>query len=244
MLRPIVREDELSPPRLEGHDAAPMDVRLHNLSVVFRDRNGAAVPVLDIPSLTIAAGQQVCLVGGSGSGKTTLLNTVAGIVLPTAGQGLFDDTDVAAFSEARRDHFRAQHVGYVFQTFNLLQGLTALENVSLPAHFAGGSQAATRERARSLLERVGLSHRMDARPGTMSVGEQQRVAIARAVINQPTVVLADEPTANLDVKNGDEVLGLLKEAASEAQSILMLVTHEPRVQGYFEDVRPLQEVSR
>ncbi|MAB90587.1 MAG: ABC transporter ATP-binding protein [Planctomycetes bacterium] len=228
-----------------------MDITLEKLTVVFRDRSGAAVPVLDVPSLTIRAGQQVCLVGGSGSGKTTLLNTVAGIVVPTTGQVLFDDAgddkialDVASLSEAGRDHFRAQHVGYVFQTFNLLQGLTALENVSLPAHFAGRKQSEARERARSLLDRVGLSHRLDARPGTMSVGEQQRVAIARAVINEPTVVLADEPTANLDVANGDEVLGLLKDAASESESILMLVTHEPRVQEHFDDVRPLHEVSR
>lgn len=221
-----------------------MDIRLDNLKVVFRDRSGNNVPVLDVPSLNIDAGRQVCLVGGSGSGKTTLLNTVAGIVLPTSGRVLFDDTDVAALSEAQRDHFRAEHVGYVFQTFNLLQGLTALENVSLPAHFAGHRSAETKDRARALLDRVGLSHRLDARPGTMSVGEQQRVAIARAVINAPTVVLADEPTANLDVKNGDEVLELLKEAASESNSILLLVTHEPRVQEHFDDVRPLSEVSQ
>jgi len=111
--------------------------------------------------------------------------------------------------------------------------------VALPARFAGVRRAAARARAAELLDRVGLSHRAGARPGTLSVGEQQRVAIARAVINRPTVVLADEPTANLDVDNGDQVLSMLKEAASEAESVLLLVTHEPRVQGHFEDVREL-----
>ncbi len=219
-----------------------MRIRLQDVKVTFRDTQGHDVPVLDIPDFQVDAGHQVCLVGGSGSGKTTFLNTLAGIVVPTAGRVLFDDTDVARLTEARRDRFRARHVGYVFQTFNLLQGLTALENVALPARFAGVRRAAARARAAELLDRVGLSHRAGARPGTLSVGEQQRVAIARAVINRPTVVLADEPTANLDVDNGDQVLSMLKEAASEAESVLLLVTHEPRVQEHFEDVRELGEL--
>lgn len=219
-----------------------MDIRLEQLEVTYRDPTGKPVPVLNVPSLTIEAGRQVCLVGGSGSGKTTLLNTIAGIIQPTRGRVLYDDVEVSALSEARRDGFRARHVGYVFQTFNLLQGLSAVENVALAAHFAGLKGTAGTDRAKELLDRVGLAHRFDARPGTMSVGEQQRVAIARAVINKPTVVLADEPTANLDVTNGDEVLELLKETASEADSILLLVTHEPRVQAHFEDVRQLSEI--
>ena len=220
-----------------------MDIRLEELEVTYRDHAGQPVPILNVPSLTFEAGRQICLVGGSGSGKTTLLNTIAGIVQPTRGRVLYDDIEVSGLSEAGRDGFRARHVGYVFQTFNLLQGLTAMENVALAAHFGGTKGAEGKARARALLERVGLGHRLDARPGTLSVGEQQRVAIARAVINQPTVVLADEPTANLDVANGDEVLELLKEAASESRSILLLVTHEPRVQGHFDEVRPLAEIS-
>jgi ABC-type lipoprotein export system ATPase subunit len=218
-----------------------MDIRLEQLEVGYR---GGTKPVLRIERFDLAAGSQVCLVGGSGSGKTTLLNTVAGIVLPQAGRVLYDGQDITRLSEAARDRFRAAHVGYVFQTFNLLQGLSAVENVSLPASFAGVGHGVARERAVGLLDRVGLAHRRDARPGQMSVGEQQRVAIARAVVNRPTVVLADEPTANLDLTNGDEVLELLKEAASEASSILMLVTHEPRVQQHFERVLPLTEISR
>ena len=220
-----------------------MDIRLKELQVIYRGVGGHDTPVLDVPDFRIEAGRQVCLVGGSGSGKTTLLNTIAGIVRPTRGQVLYGDEDVAALPEARRDSFRARHVGFVFQTFNLLQGLTALENVALAAHFGGLKGQQGTERAMGLLRRVGLESRLDARPGEMSVGEQQRVAIARAVINRPTIVLADEPTANLDVDNGEQVLGLLKEAASASESILLLVTHEPRVRDHFEDVKSLEEIS-
>ncbi|MAG58423.1 MAG: ABC transporter ATP-binding protein [Planctomycetes bacterium] len=217
-----------------------MDIRLENLQVSYP---GHSTPVVDIPSLTVAAGRQICLVGGSGSGKTTLLNTLAGIVLPTRGSVLYDDMDIASLSEGRRDRFRAANVGYVFQTFNLLQGLSAMENVAIAASFGGVKASEAKTRAKDLLERVNLGHRLDSRPGTLSVGEQQRVAIARAVINRPTVVLADEPTANLDVENGDEVLELLKETVREAHSILVLVTHEPRVQSHFDDVQVLSEIS-
>lgn len=221
-----------------------MGIRLNDVKVVFRGPRGDAVPVLDIPQFAVDEGHQVALVGGSGSGKTTLLNVIAGIVRPTSGEVRVGETDVATLSEAGRDVFRAKNVGYVFQTFNLLQGLTALENVLLAQSFAGVRGKAALERGRALLDRVRLSDRHGARPGTMSVGEQQRVAIARALVNRPRIVLADEPTANLDEDNGDQVLDLLQEATREEGSILLLVTHERRVQERFANVVPLAELNR
>lgn len=210
-----------------------MAIHLEDLRVTFRDPRGEEVPVLNIPELTIDDGEQVCLVGGSGSGKTTLLNVLAGITQPTAGKVCYGAVDIAALTEAERDDFRAKHIGYVFQSFNLLQSLSALENVALAGTFGGLSRSESAARARRLLERVDLAHRLHARPGTLSVGEQQRVGIARALINKPNVVLADEPTANLDERRSDEVLALLEEIVAEEDATLVLVTHEARVRDRF-----------
>jgi len=212
-----------------------MAIRLEKVKVVFEDHLGKDVPVLDIEELELEEGAQICLVGGSGSGKTTLLNVLAGIVTPSVGKVLYGDRDIAALGEAERDRFRAENIGYVFQSFNLLQSLTAQENVAIAGTFGGLSRADADARARTLLERVDLKHRRTARPGTLSVGEQQRVGIARALINQPRVVLADEPTANLDHRRADEVLGLLEEIVAEEKSTLVLVTHEERVMSRFAD---------
>ena len=221
-----------------------MAITLEKLAVTFRDAAGRDVPVLNIDHLAVSKGEHVCLVGGSGSGKTTLLNVIAGIVVPTRGKVLFGDHDLVRMSEAERDGFRARNIGYVFQSFNLIQSLTAHENISLAGTFGGLGRGEARAKADQLLKRVDLSHRRDARPGTLSVGEQQRVGIARALINTPQVVLADEPTANLDEKRADEVLALLDEVVSEAKSTLVLVTHEARVRDRFDTVVPLQEISR
>lgn len=219
-----------------------MAIQIRGLEVRFRDASGADVPVLDIRDLTLEDGRRVCLVGGSGSGKTTLLHVMAGIVTPTKGEVLYGKTDLTKLAEAERDRFRAENVGYVFQSFNLLQGLSALENVAVAGTFAGHGKREARERATKLLERVGLKHRIDARPGTMSVGEQQRVGIARALVNRPKVVLADEPTASLDDERADEVLALLEEIVTEEKATLVLVTHEQRVRDRFDDVLDLKEL--
>jgi putative ABC transport system ATP-binding protein len=196
--------------------------------------------VLNVARLAAAAGEHVCLVGGSGSGKTTLLNVVAGITAPDAGRVLVGTTEITALSESRRDRFRARNIGYVFQVFNLLQGYTALENVLLPLRFAGigGRQAA--ERSARLLERVGLAGKTRHRPAALSVGEQQRVALARAVVCKPTLLLADEPTANLDPANAERALALLREVASEAGATLLVVTHDDRVRSCFARVETLE----
>ncbi|PYN11920.1 MAG: ABC transporter ATP-binding protein [Candidatus Rokuibacteriota bacterium] len=170
-------------------------VALHGVKKAFPLENGRTLHALNIERWAVSAGSCTVLTGPSGSGKTTLLNLIAGVSLPTAGTITVHDTNTSALPEPRRDRFRARHIGYVFQTFNLLQGYTALENVELGMAFGEGIDT---ERARAVLARVGLSDRLNDRPRQLSVGQQQRVALARALVHRPKVVLADEPTGNLD----------------------------------------------
>ncbi len=214
-------------------------IRADDLEVAFRRPGGSET--LDLGTLHLGDGERACVVGGSGSGKTTLLHVIAGIVSPTKGRVRHGDTDLFALKEAARDRFRAQKIGYVFQTAQLLQGLSALENVALAASLAGLGRGAARSTAEGILKRVELGHRLDARPGTLSVGEQQRVGIARALVTEPALVLADEPTASLDERRSSEVLDLLDEVVSEAGATLLLVTHEPRVRDRFEQVFDLDD---
>ena len=219
-----------------------MTIKLSNVIKTWRVPGQPDRTVLNLPTFVAEEGDRICLVGYSGSGKTTLLNIIAGIVMPTEGQVSIGGQEITTMAEPKRDLFRAQNIGYVFQTFNLLQSLSAVENVQLAATFSGMPKNEATNRALELLRRVGLEHRLDAKPSRMSVGEQQRVAIARALVNRPQIVLADEPTANLDQDNGDEVIELLKETTVEEKSILLLVTHDQQVHGHFEDVRQLKEL--
>ena len=220
-----------------------MTIRLQGVRVEYPGpRRRPAKVVLEVSELEIADGAQLCITGRSGSGKSTLLNCLAGIVVPSAGTIRYDELDITELSEPARDQFRANNVGYVFQTFNLLRGLSCVENVGLAASLAGQPGKDAEARARSLLERVGLSDQLDERARTLSVGEQQRVAIARALINRPAVVLADEPTANLDDEASDAVLELLTEIAAEEESTLVLVTHESRVRERFDSVVSVAEL--
>jgi ABC-type lipoprotein export system ATPase subunit len=226
-----------------------MEISVTDLVVEFPDSKGSMKRVIDVPALGLESGAQMALVGSSGSGKTTLLHCLSGVVRPTAGRITFIPKDanpieLTELSEGQCDEFRARHVGYVFQTFNLLQSLTAHQNVALAAHFGGMKEAAAAKRTKELLDRMGLGHRAHAFPRTMSVGEQQRVALARALVNHPGLILADEPTASLDEANGAEVLKLLKETAAESKSTLLLVTHEGLVWRQFELVTTLKELSR
>jgi putative ABC transport system ATP-binding protein len=197
-------------------------------------------PVLSIARLEIARGAQRVITGRSGSGKTTFLNLVAGILTPDAGVITVAGTAINLLAEADRDRFRAGKIGYVFQTFNLLPGFTALENVLLGMLFAGKVDPG---RAEALLERTGLKDRMGYRPGELSVGQQQRVAIARALANRPEIILADEPTGNLDPKTGESVVELLKEVCREGGETLVLVTHQPQVMQAFQEVTDLSCLS-
>jgi len=186
------------------------------------------VVACDIGLLEIARGEQVALVGRSGSGKTTLLHVMAGIMRPDRGVVEVAGTDVTGLSEAQRDRFRGQHIGMVYQTFNLLQPFSAYENVLLGALFGRGASRDRVERALHLLERVGLADRMHHRPAELSVGQVQRVAICRALINEPDLILMDEPLGNQDKQTGGQVLDLLLELAREGQRTVVMVTHDPQ----------------
>jgi putative ABC transport system ATP-binding protein len=202
---------------------------------------GGRVEVLRIPVLELQAGQQVALRGESGLGKTTLLHLVAGILEPDSGQVVVGGTPVTGQSEAQRDRFRAEHLGYIFQTFNLLQGLTALENVVLGLAFGKGADKAA---GLAALERVGLADRADYFPRQLSTGQQQRVAVARALANRPCLILADEPTGNLDASHGRKVIDLLRQAAADLGSALLVASHDPQVLEAFEEVLDLALINQ
>ncbi len=191
--------------------------------------------------LTIAPGEFVALVGPSGSGKSTVLNLIGGLDRPTSGQVWINDTELSASNERTLTRHRRQHVGFVFQTFNLLPRLTAEENVALPLMFSGVPQKTRQERARVLLERVGLGQRLNHRPTQLSGGEQQRVAIARALVGEPALLLADEPTGNLDTVIGTEIMALLKELNAERGLTLLVVTHDPEVAAFADRVVKLRD---
>jgi putative ABC transport system ATP-binding protein len=214
-------------------------IRVEDVRKTFRAPDGSPQEVLGIRRLEIPDGAQWVITGRSGSGKTTFLNVLGGIVTPDTGRVFIGETDVTSLSEARRDRFRARHLGYVFQTFNLLDGFDALENVLVAMLFGGGVD---RDRAVRLLDRVGLSDRRHYRPSELSVGQQQRVAIARALANDPQVILADEPTGNVDPATGETIIALLKEVCAEKNRTLILVTHQPQVVNSFKDVMDLSRL--
>ncbi len=216
-------------------------LEIENLVKTYRSPDGEVQPVLDVPSFSLEAREHVALVGQSGSGKTTLLHAIAGILRPDSGSVRLDGTDLVRLSEARRDALRARQIGYVFQTFNLLQGYSALENVLLGMVFGPGPDRAF---ARGLLERLGLGDRLLHRPGQLSVGQQQRVALARALANRPRLVLADEPTGNLDPERARQALALLQELCREHGAALLVVTHDREVRDRFERVVELSEINQ
>lgn len=216
-------------------------LRLENVTKAFMSPDGDRSAVIDVPSYTLGVGEQAALRGFSGSGKTTLLNLVAGILQPDAGHVWLAGRDMAALGEGARDAWRAECLGYVFQTFNLLQGYTALENVLLGMMFGRGADV---PHATALLTRVGLSHRLHHYPRQLSVGQQQRVAVARALANHPRLVLADEPTGNLDPRHAVEALHLIREVCSEQDAALLLVSHDPTTLADFARVDDLADLNR
>jgi ABC-type lipoprotein export system ATPase subunit len=208
----------------------------------FRSPEGGEVEIVNVPAFALAAGEQLALRGESGSGKTTFLNLVAGILAADAGRVMVDGAEMTALSESRRDRLRAEKLGYIFQTFNLLQGFTVLENVVLGMSF--GPHGADRAHAREMLQRVGLGHRLDHFPSQLSTGQQQRVAVARALANRPKLVLADEPTGNLDRKHSRESLALIREVCREQGAALLLVSHDEEVLGQFETRRDFAQINQ
>ncbi len=217
-------------------------LRITDLRKSYREPDGSQLPILDIKEFHVDASEQVVLMGRSGSGKTTLLHVIAGISRPDAGVVSIDGCDITRLSEAGRDRFRADKIGYVFQTFNLLPGFSALENVLLGMSFAGGRPDSAR--ARKLLERVGLKHRLTHRPAMLSVGEQQRVAVARALANRPKLLLADEPTANVDAGHQQQIIDLVRQTCREENVSLLIVTHTADVAEQFGRVERLENFNQ
>ncbi len=210
------------------------DLRIKDLVVEY-SLGGEAFRVIDGLDLEVAAGSLVIVLGPSGCGKTTLLSCIGGILSPTSGSIQIGDVDVTALDRRRLTAYRRRTVGIVFQSFNLVPSLTALENVAVPLWAAGWSRRAARERADELLVRAGLQDRMTHRPGDLSGGERERVAVARAIALDPPLILADEPTAHLDYARAEGVLRLLRELAS-GERIVVVATHDTRILPYADRV--------
>jgi ABC-type lipoprotein export system ATPase subunit len=202
-------------------------IAISNLTKTYPGPDGTPVPVLKLPQLQLDRGASMAIAGPSGSGKTTLFHLVAGLLAPSGGEIVVLGEPIGRLSEAARDRFRARHIGYIFQTSNLLAGFSALENVLLAMGFAGTLPTGQRRtRATELLARVGLSERLHHRPGQLSSGQQQRVAIARALANGPALLLADEPTAHVDYATGRQVVALIREVCAEHGAALLLASHD------------------
>ena len=201
-------------------------VQVRNVSKRF-SRDGFEVVALDGVNLDIERGDFLALMGPSGSGKSTLLNLLAGIDRCTEGEVDVMGTDLATLSESQLASWRNSHIGYIFQTFNLIPVLTAFENVELPLLLTKLSKADRRKNVETALDLVGLADRMDHRPRQLSGGQEQRVAIARAIVTDPDLILADEPTGNLDARSGEEILKILSTLNRELEKTIVMVTHDP-----------------
>lgn len=215
---------------------------LENIKKSYTEPDGSKLPILDIPEFRVAPGEQLALMGRSGCGKTTLLHIIAGISRPDSGLVRIAGVDISRLPEHGRDLFRAGNIGYVFQTFNLLPGFSALENVLLGMSFTGGRP--DEGRARKLLKQVGLEHRLTHKPAMLSVGEQQRVAVARAMANRPKILLADEPTANVDTGHQQQIIDLIRTQSTEENVSLILVTHTHEVSEQFARVEHLDRLNQ
>ena len=219
-----------------------MSLLLERIRKSYREPGGSRIPVLGIERFAMDQGEQVALIGASGGGKTTLLNIISGILTPDSGRVVVDGSDIASKQEVVRDRFRAAKIGIVFQTFNLLPAFSALENVLLGMSFSGRS--VDKVFAKHLLERVGLGHRLNHSPQKLSVGEQQRVAVARSLANKPILLLADEPTANVDLANQQLILDLIRDTCRDHNVTLLMVTHSSDVAGKFARIENLKDFNR
>ncbi|HLN05847.1 MAG TPA: ABC transporter ATP-binding protein, partial [Acidimicrobiales bacterium] len=217
-------------------------IRLEEIHKVYT-RGVIEVPVLRGVSLSIARREMVAIMGVSGSGKTTLINLLGFLDRPTSGRHWLEGQDVTRLGETERAWLRSREIGFVFQNFNLLPRMTALENVMIPSVYGSHdfSERECRARARVLLERVGLGDRIDHEPSQLSGGEQQRVAIARALINRCSLLITDEPTGNLDSKTGEEILGLFRQLNREDGLTIVLVTHDPTVAAHADRILRIRD---
>ena len=192
-------------------------------------------------SLVINSGELRLLMGPSGSGKTTLISIISGILTPTKGQCLINNVDLQTLSDKERTHFRGQHIGFVFQVFNLIPIITNEENISIPLLINGASQEAALERSKSLLKEFGLASKIGVTPRDLSGGEQQRVAIARAMAHNPQIIVCDEPTSFLDQVTGQKIMELLKALVVEKKVTVIVVTHDPRITHFADSIDYLED---
>jgi putative ABC transport system ATP-binding protein len=215
-------------------------VQAHNVSKIFK-RDAFEVKALDEVSIDIAQGEFLALMGPSGSGKTTLLNMIAAIDRPTSGQLLVMGENIFRFNDAQSARWRNEHVGYVFQTFNLIPVLTAFENVEMPLLLTKLSAPQRRDHVMTALKLVGLEDRVHHLPKHLSGGQEQRVAIARAIVSDPTLLLADEPTGDLDSHSATEILEILKRLNEGFKKTIVMVTHDPHAASYAHVTRHLEK---
>jgi len=214
-------------------------ISLEKVRVSFPHHGGGRLSVLDIGEWSVERGQKVALMGPSGSGKSTLLNVLAGLIPADSGCVYVADAELGGLSELKRDRFRARHIGFVFQSFHLLDGFTALENIELGASFAGNSLE--QGHAEFLLEAVGLSPHAKFFPSQLSTGQQARVALARALAGKPDLLLADEPTGSLDLDSGKQVLDLMFQTAEQEGITIVCATHDLELAGQFDHFYSMQE---
>jgi putative ABC transport system ATP-binding protein len=215
-------------------------VDIQNVTKKFRKETTEVVALRET-SVTIPAGTFVCLMGPSGSGKSTLLNLIAGIDRPSSGQVMVDGRDISKLSEGALAAWRNQTIGFIFQTFNLIPVLTAFENVELPLLLTKLSKSERRSHVETALKLVGLGDRMTHFPRQLSGGQEQRVAIARAIVTDPALILADEPTGDLDAQSADEVLAILEKLNREFKKTVVMVTHDPRAARHAHVIRHLDK---
>ncbi len=209
-------------------------IELHSIKKLFQNGDETVTAIDDV-SLSIKQNEFVAVMGSSGSGKSTLMNVLGCLDTPSSGKYILDNKDVASLTDDELSSIRNQHIGFIFQTFHLLPKLNVIENVKLPLRYSSVDSEEADKRALDLIDRVGLSHRKNHKPFELSGGQRQRVAIARALINKPSVILADEPTGNLDSKTSSEIMALLTELHQQGQTIVM-VTHEDDIAEYAQRV--------
>jgi len=215
-------------------------IRIEKLCKVYGSGPTAIHALKDV-SLEVRRGEFLVLMGPSGSGKSTLLHLLAGLEAPTSGEIYLDEMPITKMSDDQMTVFRRRHIGFVFQFFNLLPTLSAEENVALPLLLDGQSMKSARPKAVSMLERVGLGRRLNHRPDELSGGEAQRVAIARALVFEPSLLIADEPTGNLDSRNGEEVLSVIRDLARQFGVTVVMATHDPRAAEYGDRIARLRD---
>jgi len=218
----------------------PDIIQVENLRKVFRVGK-VDVPALRGVNLRAMEGEFVSLVGPSGCGKSTLLHVIGGLTPPTSGRVVVDGLELGRLTEAQRTEMRKQKIGFVFQRFNLLPTLTAWGNIALAAHIAGNRNGSTRDEMEPVLKMLKLEARLGHRPSELSGGEQQRVAIARALVNRPKIVLADEPTGNLDTENSELVMNMLAELNHRLGQTILLITHNPEVASFTDRVVKMRD---